>query len=218
MTTADSVRSVPCTDSYLGRGIYDVAEVARLIKRTRRRVEGWTRAGAERAPLLLGELDGLFSFWDLLSLRVIGELVERGVPRGKIARGAEYLATELETHRPFAHKRLATVGQGFFADVGSWVDVGMGGQQAFQIVIEPLLEPITFNEAGMAAIWRPHTSVWVNPEVQAGAPCVDGTRIPTQTLVDLHKGGLDVGDLTDDYLLSSEQVRDAIRYEDSLAA
>ena len=87
-----------------------------------------------------GSLTGLFSFWDLLSLRVIGELVERGVPRNEIARGAEYLATELETHRPFTHERLATVGQGFFADVGSWVDVGMDGQQAFQIVIEPLLD------------------------------------------------------------------------------
>ena len=201
------MNSVLGEDSHLGRGIYDVVEVSRLIKRTRSRVEGWTRTGAERRPLLSGELDGLFSFWDLLSLRVIGELVERQVPREEIARGAEYLTTELETHRPFAHERLATVGRGFFAELDSWVDVGMGGQQAFQVVIEPLLEPITFNEAGMAAIWRPHPSVWVNPEVQAGSPCVDGTRIPTQTLVNLHKGGLGIDDLADDYLLSPEQVR-----------
>lgn len=64
--TAVSSLSVPSAGSYLGRGIYDVAEVARLIRRTRGRVEGWTRAGAEKAPLLSGELDGLFSFWDLL--------------------------------------------------------------------------------------------------------------------------------------------------------
>ncbi|MCY3910983.1 MAG: hypothetical protein OXF99_05685 [bacterium] len=78
MGTAGSSLSAPCAGSYLGRGIYDVAEVARLIRPTRGRVEWWTRAGADKVPLLSGELDGLFSFWDLLSLRVVGELVERG--------------------------------------------------------------------------------------------------------------------------------------------
>ncbi|MCY4162991.1 MAG: DUF433 domain-containing protein [bacterium] len=204
--------------SYLGRGIYDIAEVARLIKRTKRRVEGWTQTGAKKEPLLSGELDGLFSFWDLLSLRVIDELVKRGVPRHEIARGARYLAGELVTHRPFAHEGLATVGRGFFADIGSWVDVGMGGQQAFQVVIEPLIKPITFNDLGMAAIWRPHANVWVNPAVQAGTPCVDGTRVPTATLADQYNSGLVVDDLSDDYRLSSEQVRTAIAYEASLAA
>lgn len=202
----------------MGRGIYDVAEVARLTKCSRRRVEGWTRTGAVREPLLSGELDGLFSFWDLLSLRVIGELVDRGVPRAEIAEGANYLAVRLGTHRPFAHQGLATVGRGFFADIGSWVDVGRGGQQAFQVVIEPLLKPITFNESGMAAIWRPHLGVWVNPEVQAGAPCVDGTRTPTATLAQLHNSGLSIEDLSDDYRLQYEQVQAAIDFEASMAA
>ncbi len=169
-------------------------------------------------PLLAGELDGLFSFWDLLSLRVIAELSKRGVPRGQIARGAKYLADELETTRPFAHQRLATVGRGFFADVDSWVDVGLGGQQAFQVVVEPLLKPISFDESGMATIWRPHACVWINPEVQAGTPCVDGTRIPTGTLAELHDAGLGFEDLSDDYQLSIEQVSAAIDFEDSLAA
>ncbi|MCY4194726.1 MAG: DUF433 domain-containing protein, partial [bacterium] len=216
--TAASSPSVRCAGSYLSRGIYDVAEVARLIRRSRRRVEGWARAGEEQALLLSGELDGLFSFWDLLSFRVISELVERGVPRGEIARGAEYLAVELGTRRPFAHEALATAGRGFFADIGSWVDVGLGGQQAFQVVVEPLLEPITFNDSGIAAIWRPRKSVWVNPEVQAGAPCVDGTRIPTSTLADLQNTGLGIEELSDDYQLSTEQVQAAITYEASLAA
>lgn len=202
----------------MGRGIYDVVEVARLIGCTRPRVEGWTRSGDGLTPLLTGELDGLFSFWDLLSLRVVGELAKRGVQRSEIAKGGEYLAKQLGTHRPFAHKGLTTAGQGFFAKIGNWVDVGMGGQLAFQTVVEPLLKPITFNNEGMAAIWRPSEGVWVNPKVQAGAPCVDGTRIPTQTFVDLHEAGLSIDDISDDYQLSPEQVQTAIAYEASLAA
>ena len=217
MTAASSVSDAGA-DSYLGRGIYDVVEVARLVRCTRHRVDGWTRTGPGDDPLLTGELGGLFSFWDLLSLRVIAELAERGVPRSEIARGAEYLTAELGTSRPFAHEGLATVGRGFFADIESWVDMGLGGQQAFQTVVEPLLRPITFDESGMATIWRPHTSVWVNPEVQAGTPCVDGTRIPTGTLADLHSTGLGIDDLSDDYQLSPAQVQAAISYETSLAA
>lgn len=213
----------PVTVSYLGRGIYDIAEVSRLIRKTRGRVEGWTRPRSGSPPLLTGELAGLFSFWDLISLRVIGELIDRGVPRDAIATGAEHLARRLDTDRPFAHKKLATVGAGFFADItDGWEDAGLGGQLAFQSTIEPLLEPITFNEASMAMIWRPGSCVWINPEVQAGAPCVDGTRIPTAQIAGL----LDIDGLVggsvdmvcDDYKITVEQMQAALDYELSLAA
>ena len=209
--------------SYLGRGIYDVNEVARLLHSGRARIEGWTRPRERRPPLLAGELAGLFSFWDLLSLRVIAELARRGVPREHIARGAEHLAQSLDTHRPFAHKALATVGVGFFADVaGEWEDAGMRGQMAFQGVIEPLLEPITFNKSDMASIWRPHDGVWINPAVQAGAPCVDGTRVPTHLLASLlgldEPDAADLAEVCDDYRLTDEQVRTALHYEFVLAA
>lgn len=221
MITAISSLTEPGAVSYLGRGIYDVAEVARLIRKTRGRVEGWTRSRSSRPPLLTGELAGLFSFWDLISLRVIGELIDRGVPRDDIATGAEHLARSLGTDRPFAHEKLATVGAGFFADItDGWEDAGLGGQLAFQSTIKPLLEPITFNEASMAMIWRPSPGVWINPEVQAGAPCVDGTRIPTSQIAGL----LDIDNLVDkdinlacdDYRVTSEQVQAALDYELSL--
>ena len=145
------------------------------------------------------------------------------MPRQDIARGAAHLATVLGTDRPFAHRALATVGVGFFADVaGDWQDAGKGGQLAFQDVIEPLLEPITFNDSDMAALWRPHDGVWINPGVQAGAPCVDGTRVPTHLLADrLGLDELDDGDLAevcDDYRLTVEQVRAALSYEFVLTA
>ena len=186
-------------------------------------VEGWTRTRSGTPPLLTGELRGLFSFWDLVSLRVVAELRRRGVPRNHIARGAKHLERALGTDRPFAHEALATVGTGFFADVaGEWEDAGMGGQLAFQATVEPLLKPITFNDDKMASIWRPHESVWINPEVQAGTPCVDGTRVPTRLLAGL----LDPDEpdesvfreICDDYRLTELQVRSALDYEVALAA
>ena len=210
--------------SYLGRGIYDVAEVARLLRRTRPRVEGWTRSGPGARPLLTGELAGLFSFWDLMSLRVIAELLDRGVKRDHIRTGAAYLAQRLETGRPFAHKSLATMGAGFFAEVEpgiGWENVGQAGQLAFQDVVVPLLEPIEYDDADMAAIWRPRSGVWINPAVQAGVPCVDGTRVPTGLIARLlatddEPTEDNLADVSGDYRLSVAQVRAALDFEQSL--
>lgn len=214
------------SDSYLGRGIYDVADVARLLKRTRPRVEGWTRSGPGANPLLTGEFAGLFSFWDLMSLRVIAELLDRGVRHDHILTGATYLAQRLGTNRPFAHESLATMGAGFFAELESeigWEDVGRGGQLAFQDVILPLLEPIEFNDEGMAAIWRPRAGVWINPAVQAGEPCVDGTRVPTALIARLlptnageEPSDDDIADVSGDYRITVAQVRTALEFELSL--
>ncbi len=224
---AVATSSPPSTDpgalTYLGRGIYDINEVARLIRSGRTRVERWTRPRRHKPPLLSGELDGLFSFWDLLSLRVIAELVRRRVPLGHIATGAEHLAEALGTDRPFAHRDLATVGAGFFAKTADdWDDAGLRGQLAFQEVIDPLLEPITFDDTNMASIWRPQEGVWINPAVQAGSPCVDGTRVPTHQLASLlgldELDDEDLADACDDYRLTADQIRAAIRYELALAA
>ncbi len=212
--------------SYLGRGVYDIAEVARLLRRPRQRVEGWTRTGTRKTPLLTGEFAELFSFWDLMSLRVIAELLGRGVRRDATVTGAEHLSRRLGTDRPFAHKDIATVGTGFFARVEAatgWEDVGQGGQLAFEDVVLPLLRPVTFDASGMAAIWRPQQGVWINPAVQAGEPCVDGTRIPTRLLAGLlprdgDLSGDNMVEVLSDYRLSEGQVRAAVSFECSLAA
>ena len=67
---------------------------------------------------------------------MIAELASRGVGRDHIASGARHLAQWLGTERPFAHKGLATVEVGFFAEVaGDWEDAGLRGQVAFQRTI-----------------------------------------------------------------------------------
>ena len=66
------------TEPLLGRGIYDIAEAARIVRRHPDTVARWTR-GTD--PLNHVESDRIISFLDLISLWVISELIRRGVPR-----------------------------------------------------------------------------------------------------------------------------------------
>jgi uncharacterized protein (DUF433 family) len=149
----------------------------------------------------------------VISLWVIPELIDRGVPKGEIRTGRDYVADKLETPFPFAHKRLATVGGAFFREFAAeWIDVGKSGQQAFQTVIEDHVRPIEFGPDDLAAIWRPAVGVWINPRVQAGSPCVDGTRVPTAVLAALVADD-DPNDLAADFELDISQVQAALKFE-----
>ena len=72
------------TEPLLGRGIYDVAEVARIVRRHPETVARWTR-GTD--PLHHVESGRIVSFLDVISLWVISELIRRGVPKREIRVG-----------------------------------------------------------------------------------------------------------------------------------
>jgi uncharacterized protein (DUF433 family) len=202
----------------MGRGIYDVAEIARITQRTPETITRWTSPGRGNQSFIRPETKGVYSFHDLISLHVISELRRRGVPKKQILNGIEYLTRELDTDRPFAHEALATVGSSFFAQIGSWVDVGLSGQAAFEEVVLPLLRPIEYGPDRLAKLWRPQEGVWIHPGIQAGTPCIDGTRVPTHEVARLVEAGEDADDVAADFDLTPEQVDDAVRWEHRQAA
>lgn len=198
------------SERLLGRGIYDLLEVARMLRRDPETIGRWTRS---KEPLHGVAATRIFSFLDVISLLVISELIDRGVSKREIRAGAEYLADKLDTHFPFAHEEIATAGAAFFGNVGAWVDVGKRGQGAFELVIRDFLRPIEYGANHLAAIWRPQPGVWVNPSVQAGAPCIEGTRVPTRIVADLRAAEEHPEDIAEDLLLDLTQVQAAIEYE-----
>lgn len=204
----------------LGHGIYGSREAARLVRVRPETLARWTSNRAGKPALVEPSQGDLFSFHDLISLRVIAELWNRKVSTDEIRAGIDFLARELGTDRPLAHKHLATVGNQFFAKVGEWYDAGKGGQGAFELVIRPVLKPIEYDSDDMASLWRPHDWVWINPRVQAGSPCVDETRILTSLLAGMAEGEDedDLQDLADDFDLELGAVRAALDYERELAA
>jgi uncharacterized protein (DUF433 family) len=209
---------------YINRGMYDVVEVARLIGRSPDTVVSWTSSTRDRKALLVPEhKGGLFSFLDLVSLDITSRLRRRRVPLREISRAARYLAMELRTHRPLAHADLATAGAAVFARLrleesgeSEWVDAGQWGQRAFQSMLRSELVPFEYGPDRMATRWRPIARVNIDPAIQAGAPCVDRTRVPTRVLWELRQAGEDTHDLAAEYDLPLEDVLAAIEWEQKL--
>lgn len=187
-----------------------MVDLAWLVGRDPATIERWTTG---RAPLHRVGTKPLYAFLDLISLWVISELDKRRVPKLEIRNGAAYLSRELGTDYPFAHKALATVGSSVFGELGDWVDIGKSGQLAFRDTIKNYLRPVEYGPDELAAVWRPANGVWVNPKVQVGSPCVDGTRVPTGVLAALIDEDEDPEDVADDYELDVTQVIAALEFE-----
>lgn len=220
-----ALRRAPTADpgTLLGRGIYDVAEISHLVGRSTYEVSTWSRPTADYAALLLPRRGGLFTFYDLITANVTAELRRRGVKLAEIRRSRSYLADDLKVDWPLAHavglNILSTVGTDVFVKKDEWVAAGKGGQRAFGDVIEPLIHRLTFDgDTEMANAWNPHDGVVIKPDVQAGAPCVEGTRISTQLIAELVEAGEHPEDVADDYDLAYPLVLHAVEFEHDLAA
>lgn len=169
----------------LDSGVYDAHEVAHLLGQHAELVVRWSVPDGKGRPAVVPpSFDRAFSFVDLVSLSVVGELWRRHVPEIDIRNGVALLTSETGFSRPLAQRQvvdtLATCGVAFLGDLGDgWYDLGKRGQGVFEEVIRIDMKTIDFDDLGVAKKWQPTPTVSLDPRVQAGAPCVVGTRIPT---------------------------------------
>jgi uncharacterized protein (DUF433 family)/DNA-binding transcriptional MerR regulator len=201
----------------VGRGLYDIAEVSRLVGVTIETLSRWAAGTSTRPAVVEPQLDPFFSFHDLLTVQLVRELRRRGVTLKHVATGIGYLREVTGVDRPFAHRDMATSGRSWFSEIGEQqVDVGRGGQLAWDQVVAPTLRALTYSDAGMAAIWRPAPRIWLNPNVQAGASCIDNSRTTTHLIWDLVGAGADVHDIVWQFELDLDDVLAARDFERSL--
>ncbi len=209
--------------TYLNHGMYDLVEVAHLLGTSPDRVVRWSTPTRSRPAIVAPSLQPLFTFHDLISLLVVSKLAARGIGNDLLFQGVQTLAAELKTARPLAHEEvrdnLATAGHAFFARLGAeWIDVGLGGQRALPEAVLPALRRIEYGDDRFAAIWRPRGGVWLNPRVQAGAACIDGTRVPTSVLAHAVSSGESPAEVAADYELEVGAVLAATQFERRLEA
>jgi uncharacterized protein (DUF433 family) len=182
-----------------GRGIYDVAETARLTGVSRRRIVRWmqgydfaVRDGSKRHsdPVWRGDLapiDGIYalSFRDLVEVRFIDGFRRAGVSWPTIRAAAAEACDILKTSHPFATRRFQTDGRAIYAKLEAKL-LELGRRQfAFQQIVDPSLFVGLEYRDDQLARWRPHEGrnlIVLDPVRSFGRPIADRSGVPTFAL------------------------------------
>jgi uncharacterized protein (DUF433 family) len=216
----------------LGRGIYALVELQRYVAYQQRRVVGvgsvryWVTHALTASRHVTRRPD--YTFHDLVSLFVVGELVEAGVQPHVIRDAEEHLQRSLRIDRPFAAIEVFTDGVDVLYEADPLVEdqitaANREGQEVLRPAIQAALRGIRY-EAGTAAAWDPyhgregHALVTVDPRIQFGEPCVAGTRVQTSALWSQVRAGDSEAEVAAVYELPLEAVSAAVEFEDELAA
>ncbi|MBL7165957.1 MAG: DUF433 domain-containing protein [Dehalococcoidales bacterium] len=164
------------------------------------------------------------SFEDLVSMRVIAVLRSLGVSWPRIRKAERWMRQQTGYRRPFAVERVWTETKDVFADFpAGFIAASRGGQLAFTEMLGQYLQPVhdmTFirhNGVRVAETWTPHSGVLMNPCIQFGEPCIEGTRIRTRVIAQMIRGGDSPSYLSRAFELTQGQIQNAVEWQHRLS-
>ena len=214
-------------------GIYDVPEVARYLKAvphaqdiypvSSTKLLRWIRQGMASPDLVnVHGAEMLVDFEDLISMRVVASLRAVGVSWGEIHGTRTWLQQATGAERPLATEYMwAGQGQIYVDWTQRLISASRRGQYALDIIKEFLIpiHGLAFDdETRVATSWEPLGGVVLQPQIQFGAPCIKGTRIPTRAIWGMVEAGDSVGWVTDAYGISQGEVEAACEWETLIQA
>jgi uncharacterized protein (DUF433 family) len=224
----------------LGVGIYTVPEAARITKiqpaRIRRWLAGYHFKSKDQVrvspPVLrhqLPEAEGslALSFRDLVEVRFIDAFRSYGVGWKTLRLAAERASEILQDPHPFSTKRFKTDGRRIFAEIVS--DTGeellldlVKSQYGFRQVIGPYLyEGLEFGDPEGVVRWYPlarSRRIVIDPSISFGQPVVTPEAVPTSILARGVQVEKSVDRVARWYMVDPKAVRDAVEFEEQLAA
>lgn len=227
------------TSQFLGVGIYSVPEASRLTgvahARIRRWVKGykWSSENGEQAspPVWdkqLPEIDGQLAlgFLDLVEIRVVDALLQKGVTWTAIRRAQMHGQRLFSSDHPFASGRFRTDGRTVFTHAvdgtGEQALLDLAESQfAFRRFLDPYLMDIEFDKDDHAARWWPlgaKRRIVLDPARSFGQPIVSRFGVPTAILANAARAEGSVEAVMGWYGVDRRSVLDAIDFEKKLAA
>jgi uncharacterized protein (DUF433 family)/DNA-binding transcriptional MerR regulator len=220
----------------VGKGIYPIPVAARLSKVSERRIRYWLKRlesedTRETNRLWKGEHQPIdhkivLSFLDLQEVRFVERFLELGVS-WKILRAAHEVArTRYETEHPFCTRTFATDGKHIIealkntSDEIEYEEIAKT-QKVFPNVVQPFIRDLDFGADKRLLRWWPlskERSVVLDPHRQFGQPIVSGAGVATEVLFLAVKAGESERDVANWYEVKESDVRDAVDFEEWLAA
>ncbi|GAB4331662.1 MAG: hypothetical protein Kow0010_17210 [Dehalococcoidia bacterium] len=203
------------------RGVYDTKRASALSGVPASTLHRWARQGLIEPSIAREPRTRLWSWVDLVALRIIDWLrraVERdgaGVPHAEIRNVLKLLLAEgqhperLRDRVLVAHDRRL-----FVVEKGVPVRPDEGRQAAYAEVLD-LVAPY----ASGPDLLRPRPRLRIVPGKLSGEPHVEGTRVPSTVLYTLHENGYTAEQICTMYPeVSPEALTEAIDLERALAA
>jgi uncharacterized protein (DUF433 family) len=166
------------------------------------------------------------SFRDLIELRFVKAFRDLGLGLPTIRECFERAVEEVGDERPFSTRRFRTDGKTIFLDItrdvreGELIDLKRR-QGVFRTMVEPSLRDLEF-DADVVARWFPlglsKRSIVVDPAHAFGRPVAAETGVPTEVLASAVAVEGSTEKVARLYEVSPGAVRDALRFEQALAA
>ncbi len=209
-------------NSFLGHGVYSVAEAARYTSLNANTIRSWFKSGKKLFdPRYSHEACSIaLDFSDLIDVMVAGHLRQLGVRMSEVRAAHAILSKELETSHPFCHSDLRTDGGRVFLATADKI----GSEKLSEVVskqyysneiMKPYLKHVQYSaKTSLAERWLIFKGVVIDPEVGLGKPVLEKTGVPTNLLARAYlANGRDVDLAASLYNVTPGQVRTAIQFE-----
>ncbi len=212
-------------DPSLFTGIYRPPMVARYFRAEigpnaySWKLRWWARRGLAHPNLEnFSGRNMIFTFEDLVSLRMVAIFRQYGHSLQSIRTAEEYFRNKTGDPLPFVTRNMWVDRGDIFADLHEQLVSGVKkGQVAFSFLRKNLEQVnLEFDQCDRANAWSPYPHVSLRPTVQFGQPCVTGTRVPTQIIWGMVKQGENVDTVADDLALDVNKVQGACTWEQRL--
>lgn len=230
--------ATPHNLSQIGTGFYTVPEAARLLKirplNIRRWLGGYGYTKDDKTvtmprlwtPELPGDAHHIeLGFRDLIELRFIKGFIEAGVSVKTIRHCLDVAREVAGDDRPFSTQQFRTDGRKIYLE-----GLRRTGEEELldlkyrQYVIKKMIDR-TFRDLDISgdivSRWRPFDgkqSIVIDPQRAFGQPVASAYGVPTVVLSQAVEAEGSIERVTQLYDVSASAVRDAVRFEHSLAA
>ena len=126
---------------------YRAPQVCTIVGITYRQLDYWARTGLLKPSIQSAQGSGsqrLYSFTDIVQLRVVKRLLDAGMSLKKIRQAMDILRGQMSSERPLADVTLLSDGHTIYAahSADEVVDVFRRGQGVFGIAVGPVQEEL----------------------------------------------------------------------------
>ena len=213
---------------WLGEGLYPLRRAAHICHVSVPRLSYWIRSGLISPHIHASppRMPPILSYNDLLAVNAIRRLRDQRLALQKIRVAIKYISKELEQRENWYELKLVTDGDKLVTSVPAsqdvlesreLVDAARYGQKFFEVAFADLVNDL-YLDRELIESPRFKQFIDINPRVQAGAPTIHGTRIPTSVIAGWAKRGVTTEEIASFYDdVSQDAIDAALQYEEVLA-